>query len=405
MLQDSLWIRWWGPVLLVLCVSTASVLAQESVGEPVPSPTLTAQPSPSASVEPVVLPQTYRIKPNNMLVYQVRINQRSMQNPAVSEKIDRREVAIFDIDAAGQVVLYIGSPKETKVPGIAVSASTPMTPPTMPRLGHKESAKPAAQLAPATTSPSSGDTKPEDLVDVEMTWTKSVLGKPVARNGDGTFTLRPDGSTFAYPVLPMPPSDVKEKERFDVALPDIAVGQGKTLQMSGLWRTAGMDKIAVDAKLEQRITPGVPFVPDFAIIGFEFSRNDPAAVTHFHESRRVAGEPPSAATERPVEHVAEAPRPAQMPHVTPPAHHEGHTVGASKSSVAPKPVLAPTKPVAAQAAPLINVQISLEKSVQLSDQQHHALVASASAATSAAGKAPASPSDAPGVLEQPVGSN
>jgi len=196
--------------------------------------------------------------------------------------------------------------------------------------------------APAEASPE----KPERL---EMTWTKYELGKSFDRNDDGTISFRPGSAVTAYPVLPLPPEDAKPKERFEVTVPDIAAGPDKTLQLAGSWKASG-DKIAVEARLEPKIVPGVPFVPEMAIFTYELAR-EPAAVTQVHESRRLPGEPPAQPAEPA---TGDQPRPSGMR--------------------GPRAVGAAQRPV----APVINVMITLDKTRPLTADEHRAIVAMAS---------------------------
>lgn len=382
MIRSCMRAIWYGPMLLVVCLLPAPGRAQEpapAISEPSAAP----QSAPASSSQPVTPPQAYRINPGNLLVYSVHINTRSAQTPGVTERIERHELALFDVDAEGNVVLYIGAPKDTKPTSVAPPAPPPPPAPAAPHSGpRREGQNRPAQPVPA-------EPKPDKPKNVEMTWTKYSLGQALARNNDGTILLRPDSSAGAYPVLPLPPADSKEKDKFGVTLPDIAAGTGKTIQLAGTWKATANDKITVDAKLEPRITPGVPPVPELAMFGYDVSRNDPAAVTRISENRKLPSEAPPA---MPAEHAAETPHPAPGVHPQTP-----HPAAGAK----PTPGVKPAPKPAAPSSPWISVAITLDKAMPISDEMRKGMVTMARGGTPGDSQTEqATPANPQGLIDQ-----
>lgn len=351
-------------VVTAMWVTTA--WAQDpSATEPAPAT------APAASA--AVCPQAYRIQPRNMLVYRVLINRRSHQNPNAMERLDRRELVVFNIEDDGNLVMHIGVAKESPAPtGIAVAPR----PAPSARSGQRPAPAPVQPPAPA-------ETEQEAHKTLEMTWTKHNLGSSFTRNDDGTISYRPDPHKAAYPVLPLPPEGTREKERFELTVPDIALGEDKTLAVSAAWRAAADGKVTIDGRMDVKAVPGT--IPEMAVFGYDVPR-EAGAVTRVFETRRLAGEPPAA---------GETPAPIETPRPIPRERGER----GERGERSPRPaVQAPARPAG---PPVTNVAITLAETKPLSPQMHQALMAAISASqqgTAGQASQPADPAqEAPAV--------
>ncbi len=265
-------------ILASACLWLMPARAQEPVGGQEGMAATAPASSPSNGGK---LPEAYRIDLNKMLIYQVRMNSRFPGPPGVMEKIDRRELALFDLDADGNVVLYMARSSETGPADERPPAAAPQ---------HQLRRGTAASSSSTSTSETA---KPEKHKLTDLLWTKYLISGPVVRNKDGTVLVRPREGANAYPVLPLPPQNVKERARYEVTVPDLAAGPDKTVDLVGRWRNVGTESISVDAQLEVKVKPGVPFVPEVAVFGYEIPRINPGGVARIHESRKPAGRGPA----------------------------------------------------------------------------------------------------------------
>jgi hypothetical protein len=176
-----------------------------------------------------------------------------------------REMVVFDVDEQGNLIVCIGSPD---LKAIAAAA------------------RPTEK--PATAAP--GERKPngEEPEKVTLIWKRHILGKDFTHNEDGTISFRPpQGEVMPYPVLPLPPTTLKDKERFDLTVPDLAMGEGKMLQLTGLPKVAQDGKVTIQCRIEPKIVPGS--TPELAIVGYDIPAGA-AAVSNIRMTRRLAGE-------------------------------------------------------------------------------------------------------------------
>lgn len=212
--------------------------------------------------------------------------------PATTVKY--REMVVFDVDGEENLVVYIGSPNLKTVAAQASSAGGSAA--DALRGGERrQAAKPAEHKA-------SGKEEPEKL---QLTWARHVLGKGFTRHADGTISFRPgEGEVMPYPVLPLPPAQLKEKEGFELTVPDLAQGEGKTVQVVGQCKVAGDGKVTIDGRLQTKIVPGSQ--PELAIIAYDIPATA-SGVASIRMTRRVAGEAGEAAN-------GEGAKPGMPPH-------------------------------------------------------------------------------------------
>ncbi len=241
-----------------------------------------------------VVPQAYQLDIRNVLNYQVVITTRAGTAAPTTTKY--REMVIFDIDGDGNLVVYIGSP-EVK------AATTPAGPPMGMTVGRGSEKRPAGpgehrqavtpgERKPAPASAERKTNGPEEAEKVAQVWTRHVLGKGFTQGPDGTVSFRPAaGEVMPYPVLPLPPATLKEKERFELTVPDLALGQGKTLQVTAQAKVGQDGKLIVDCRMDPKIVPGT--MPELAVLGYDIPASA-AAVSGIRMTRRPAMEPVAA---------------------------------------------------------------------------------------------------------------
>lgn len=279
--------------------------------------------TPQAPQSQPAAPEAYRLDIRNVLAYQVISTTRVGQATPTSSKY--REMVVFDVDEEGNLIACIGSPDLKTI---------------------------AAQGSADQQTVPSGDHKPngEEPEKVPMKWKRHVLGKDFTRNEDGTISFRPpQNEVMPYPVLPLPPTTLKDKEHFSLTLPDLAMGEGKTLQMIGQHKVSQDGKLTVQCRLETKGVPGIR--PEMAIVGYDIPA-DASAVSHVRITRRPAGE---------VAHHSAgemAHRPANEGHAGRPTH-----AGSNRERPAPRPaaVAAPQSPTTTLLLQLVSSQPAPER--------------------------------------------
>ena len=204
--------RWCGGMLLVVGLLVVPAVSQEPAAD-----------TPKAPQSQPAVPEAYHLDIRNVLAYQVISTTRV--GMAAPTTMKYREMVAFDVDEQGNLIVCIGSPD------LKALAAAP-----------RPADKPAAAAA--------GERKAngEEPEKVSLIWKRHVLGKEFTHNEDGTISFRPpQGEVMPYPVLPLPPTTLKDKERFDLTVPDLAIGEGKTLQLTGL------PKVAQDGKSDHPV--------------------------------------------------------------------------------------------------------------------------------------------------------
>jgi hypothetical protein len=240
-------------MLLIVGLLVVPALSQEPVADTPQAP----------QSQPAAPPEAYRLDIRNVLAYQVISTTRV--GMAAPTTMKYREMVVFDVDEQGDLIVCIGAPD------LKALAAAP---------------RPADK--PAAAAP--GERKPdgEEPEKVSLIWKRHVLGKNFTHNEDGTISFRPpQDEVMPYPVLPLPPTTLKEKERFDLTVPDLAMGEGKTLQLTGLPKVAQDGKLTVQCRIEPKIAPGS--TPELAVVGYDIPAGA-AAVSNIRMTRRLAGE-------------------------------------------------------------------------------------------------------------------
>ncbi len=295
-----------------LAICYATIIALPLLAQPQVADTQKAPQS-----QPAV-PQAYQLDIRNVLAYQVVVTNRAGAAPPTTTKY--REMVLFDVDGDDNLIAYIGSPdtKAATTPASPAPVGVVRTPEKRPSAAggeHRPAAPPVEHKA--APAPERKPNVPEEAEKITLTWTRHVLGKDFTRGADGMISFRPpEGQVMPYPVLPLPPTSLKEKERFELTVPDLALGQGKTLQVSGLAKVGQDGKLTVDCRVDAKIVPGT--MPELGILGYDIPASA-SAVSGIRMTRRPASEPAGApAGQEPAE-----PRPrgekSQQPRPTPPA--------------------------------------------------------------------------------------
>lgn len=250
-----------GAMLPGILLSAAPLVAQESA----PDTQKVAQTQPA-------VPQAYQIDIRNVLGYQVISTTR--QAPAAPAITRYKEMVVFDIDNEDNLVVYIGTPS-TKGQAATPAAASPSHPADR-------------HAVPGEHKPSATGEEAEKVI---LVWTHHVLGKDFTRGADGTVSFRPpEGQIMPYPVLPLPPAELKEKETFRLLVPDLALNEGKTLQLGGQMKVAQDGKVIIDGRLETKFVPGV--AREIGSITYDIPASG-STVSTVRMSRRVPSESPS----------------------------------------------------------------------------------------------------------------
>ena len=237
-------VTWSAGMLSILSLMAAPLSAQSAP----------ASQKAAAQTQPAI-PQAYQLDVRNVLAYQVASTTRAGAAPAMPTKY--REMVVFDIDDQENLVLYVGSPGIKTVAASAAPASPP-----------RPMEKHSVEHRPATPPTEHKPAVAEEPEKVQLVWTKHVLGKTFTRNADGTISFRPaQGEVMPYPVLPLPPVELKDKERFELTVPDLALGEGKTIAVIGTYKVSPEGKLTVDCRMEPKIVPGG--MPEIAVLGYD----------------------------------------------------------------------------------------------------------------------------------------
>jgi hypothetical protein len=218
-------------------------------------------------------------------------------------------MVMFDIDGDQNLVVYIGSPDPKAVPGSPPGQAAPP--------GARQTDRSAAASPERRPGPPAGERivnlpgaaaerkpgSPEETEKNQLLWTRYVLGTTFTRNPDGTISFRPpEGQGMPYPLLPLPPAQLNPKERFELTVPDLALGEDKTVQMVGTYKISPDGRVTVDGHREPRIVPGG--IPELGVIGYDVPATA-SVVSSIRMSRRAAAEPAS----QPAREAGEAGRP------------------------------------------------------------------------------------------------
>jgi hypothetical protein len=331
---------WWVGLLPVLGLPAALLWAQEPA----------ADTQKSVQSRPTV-PRAYRLDINDVLAYQVIQTTRVGAAPPTTTRY--RQMVVFDIDDGRNLVVYIGSPEPKSIPASPLGLMVTPGPRQAERHAGPAEHRPDVPGAVAERKPGAA----EETEKVQLVWTRYVLGKTFTRNPDGTISFRPpDGQVMPYPLLPLPPVQLNPKERFELTVPDLALGEGKAVQMVGTYRVSPDGKVGVDGHIEPRIVPGG--IPELGVIGYDVPATA-SVVSSIRMSRRPAVEPAS--------------QPA----------HEGAEAGRPHGERSPRPaggtVAAPTTP------PMTSLLIHLVSSKPVGEDLRKNLVAT----INSAGKSPA----------------
>jgi hypothetical protein len=341
-------------MLLVLSLSATLLPAQEPV---VATQKAAAQSQPAA-------PQAYQFDVKNVLGYQVVMTTRIGASLPTTAKF--KEMVVFDIEGDGTLVVYVGSPNLKPAAPTPVAPVIP-TPRTTERRAPEHKAPVQAQVQAPERKPA------EEPEKAHMTWTRHVLGKSFTRNADGTVTFRPpQGEVMPYPVLPLPPTELKEKERFELTVPDLVLGEGKTVTVTGTYKVSSDGKLTVDGHMEPKVVPGS--MPELAVVGYDV----PAAgtvVSGIRMTRRLASEPAS----QPVE----APRP----------QHGDRGERNARSATLPPP------------QPTTSVLIQLATTKAIADDVHKGLITTINSTLHTGESAPEAPAGEVGEKNKPATGN
>jgi hypothetical protein len=287
-------IRWAGALYLA-CLPAGRVWAQEPAADTQKAP----------QTQPMV-PHAYHLDVKDVLAYQVVSTTRVGAAPPTTSRY--RQMVIFDIDGEGNLVVYIGSPDPKAVPTTSLGPAAPSGPRQADRFtaaSEHRSGQAAGERRGVMPGPA-GERKtspPEEAEKTQLVWTRHVLGTTFTRNPGGTISFRPpEGQVMPYPLLPLPPPRLSQKERFELTVPDLVLAEDKPLQMFGTYKVSADGRITVDGHMEPKIVPGG--MPELGVIGYDIPANA-GVVSSIRMSRRPAAEPAS----QPAREAGEAGRP------------------------------------------------------------------------------------------------
>jgi len=215
----------------------------------------------AAQTAPAPPLQAYRLHLDQMLLYDVAITaRRPLGRTNIVQRIVRRELCLFAITPDGQLAMYAGTKKPEP------KAQT-----------HQGRSKPPEASAAEPLKPDSP----------QMIWIRYVLGRPYARNPDGTIEYRPPtDKPMPYPVLPLPPAEVKPNQPFELALADLAEPGNPTMQLVCRWRRKKDGSIAVKGSLKSQPAQIGKTTVQMAVYEYQIQPGS-AAVASVREIRRA----------------------------------------------------------------------------------------------------------------------
>ncbi len=253
------------------------------------------------------IPRAYQLDVKDVLAYQVVSTTRV--GAAAPTTARYRQMVIFDFDGEANLVVYIGSPDPKTVAASPSGQGAPSGPRQTERsAGASGERRPGLALGERIVNApgAAAERKPgaaEEAEKMQLLWTRHVLGTAFTRNPDGTISFRPpEGQVMPYPLLPLPPAQLSQKERFELSVPDLALGEDKTLQMVGTYKASADGRVTVDGHMEPKMVPGG--LPELGVIGYDIPATA-SVVSSVRMSRRPAAEP----TSQPAREGGEAGRP------------------------------------------------------------------------------------------------